>query len=71
MRLPLPETPALPPNASLNAPLTTLTTLYARIVGEVAKMYTDGMKYDGHNSNFANKRAVFEDVCRRADLLPE
>jgi len=69
MRPPPLKTPVLPSNASLNAPLITLTTLYVKIVGEVAKMYTDGIKYDGHNSNFANKRTVFEDVCRRADLL--
>jgi hypothetical protein len=47
----------------LNTPLTTLTTLYTRIVNEVAKMYINGMKYDNHNNNFVNKRAIFEDIC--------
>jgi hypothetical protein len=37
-------------------------TLYARIVNEVTKMYINSMKYNNHNSNFANKRAIFEDV---------
>jgi hypothetical protein len=46
------------------------TTSYARIVGEVAKMYNEDMKYSGHNSSFRNKRTIFEDVCQRADLPP-
>jgi hypothetical protein len=71
VRPPPPETLALPSNAPLNAPLTTPMTSYARIVGKVAKMYINGMKYDSHNSNFISKRTVFEDVCRRADLPPE
>jgi hypothetical protein len=50
------------PILPLGTPLTTSTTSYARIVNEVAKMYTNSMKYDSYNSNFANKRAIFEDV---------
>jgi hypothetical protein len=47
----------------LSTLLTTLTTLYARIVNEVAKMYINSMKYNSYNSNFVNKRAIFENVC--------
>jgi hypothetical protein len=46
----------------LSTPLIALTTLYARIVNKVAKMYINNIKYDNHNSNFVNKRAIFEDV---------
>jgi hypothetical protein len=46
----------------LNTPLIALTTLYARIVNKVAKIYTNSMKYNGYNSNFINKRTIFEDI---------
>jgi hypothetical protein len=46
----------------LSTPLITSMTLYTRIVNEVAKIYINNIKYDNHNNNFANKRAIFENV---------
>ncbi len=68
MRLPLSEIYALL-EPELALPLGTpligfiaLTTLYARIISKVAKMYTNSIKYNSYNSSFANKRAIFKDV---------
>ena len=34
----------------------------------VTKMYTDDLKYTGHNDNFDYKLAIFNNVCKRANL---
>ncbi len=37
-------------------------TLSAKLIEEVAKIYTQNMKYNGTNSNFDYKLTIFEDV---------
>jgi hypothetical protein len=34
----------------------------------VTKMYTDDLKYTGYNDNFDYKLAIFNNVCKRANL---
>jgi hypothetical protein len=34
----------------------------------VTKMYTDDLKYTGHNDNFDYKLAIFNNVCKQANL---
>jgi hypothetical protein len=61
---PLPP-PPLPPNGPSAGPLT------AKLIGEVAKIYTEAQKYDGTNGSFDQKLAIFLDICQRIELPEE
>jgi hypothetical protein len=38
------------------------------MISEVAKIYTEEQKYNGINSSFDLKLAIFLDICHRVDL---
>jgi hypothetical protein len=42
-----------------------------KLIGEVAKIYTEEQKYDGTNGSFDHKLAIFHDICQRVDLPQE
>ena len=43
----------------------------ARIISEIAKIYTDEQKYDGSNGSFDQKLTIFLDICQRVKLPEE
>jgi hypothetical protein len=64
----LPPLPPPPPQPYPNNPQFPST---ARLIGEVAKIYTEEQKYDGSNGNFDHKLTIFLDICQRVELPQE
>jgi hypothetical protein len=64
----LPPAPPPPPQPYPNNPQFPST---ARLIGEVAKIYTKEQKYNGSNSNFDHKLTIFLDICQRVELPQE
>jgi hypothetical protein len=40
----------------------------AKLISEIAKIYTDEQKYNGTNSSFDHKLTIFLDICQRVEL---
>ena len=40
----------------------------ARLISEIAKIYTNEQKYDGTNGSFDQKLTIFLDICQRVEL---
>jgi hypothetical protein len=57
--------PLLPPNGPSAGPLT------AKLIGEVAKIYTEAQKYNGTNGSFDQKLTIFLDICQCIELPEE
>lgn len=43
----------------------------AKLISEVAKIYTEEQKYDGTNGSFDHKLTIFLDICQRVELPNE
>ena len=43
----------------------------AKLISEIAKIYTDEQKYDGSNGSFDQKLTIFLDICQRVKLPEE
>jgi hypothetical protein len=59
-----PEPPPIPPIA----PPSTIT---AKLIGEITRIYTEEQKWDGGNSSFDQKLTIFHDIRQRVDLPEE
>jgi hypothetical protein len=68
LALPLPLAPPPPPQPYPNAPQLPST---ARLIGEVAKIYTKEQKYNRSNGNFDHKLTIFLDICQYIELPQE
>jgi len=47
------------------------TVSTGKLIREVAKIYTEAQKYNGTNSSFDQKLAIFLDICQRIELPEE
>jgi hypothetical protein len=54
--------PPLPPLPPPDPNITQLGSA-ARLVAEVAKIYTEEQKYDSSNGSFDHKLVIFHDIC--------
>jgi len=45
--------------------------IYNKEVATIAKIYTDGQKYDGVSDSFNFKLTIFYNICKRASLPPK
>lgn len=54
-------------------PMTMITTIirHNRELSNLAKIYTNDVKYNSYNDNFIFKFAIFYDISFRANVLPE
>ena len=43
----------------------------AKLISEVAKIYTEEQKYDGTNGSLDHKLTIFKDICSRVELPEE
>jgi hypothetical protein len=43
----------------------------AKLIGEIARIYTDEQKWDGGNGSFDQKLTIFYDICERVELPKE
>ena len=59
--------PLLPPPLPFN-PGAPQVIPAAKLIGEVARIYTEDQKYDGTNGSFDHKLTIFLDICQRVDL---
>jgi hypothetical protein len=46
-------------------------SLGAKLMAEVAKIYTDEQKYNSTNGSFDHKLTIFLDICKRVELPEE
>lgn len=44
---------------------------YGKKLSNLAKIGIDNAKYSSRNNSFTFKLAIFQDICWRADILPE
>ena len=42
-----------------------------RELSNIVKIYTNNIKYSGHNNNFTFKLAIFHDICSKANIAPK
>jgi hypothetical protein len=68
---PLPQTPTLLPPNSPNPETNLQASSSAKLISEVAKIYTNEQRYDGSNGSFDYKLTIFLDICQRVDLPKE
>jgi hypothetical protein len=47
------------------------TVSAGKLIGEVAKIYSEAQKYDGTNGSFDHKLTIFLDICQRVELPEE
>ena len=55
----------------LNVPKTITSIGYGRKLSNLAKIYINNAKHIGCNNSFTFKLAIFDDICSKADVLPE
>jgi hypothetical protein len=60
LRQPIQPQPQAQPQSHVN--------LRAKFTSEVAKQYTDELKYNGNNGSFDQKLVIFLDICKRSEL---
>lgn len=59
--------------STIDPPVTTITISigYGRELSNLAKFYTDDIKYNSCNNSFTFKLAIFYNICVRANVLHE
>ena len=50
------------------APITAPLSSGAKLISEIAKIYTDEQKYDGTNGSLDHKLTIFQDICQHIEL---
>jgi len=45
--------------------------IYSKEAATIAKIYTDGQKYNGVSNSFNFKLTIFYNICKRAGLPPK
>lgn len=56
------------PRFAVNLPLVT-NIGYSRELTNLAKIYTENIKYSDHNNSFTFKLGIFDDIYSKADIL--
>ena len=59
------------PNLAFSAAPAFAPSGYAKEIANMAKLYTEEMKYEGKNDNFGHKFTLFHHFCSKADLPHE
>ena len=50
------------------SPQPTQAKIYGKELANLAKLYTDKLKYSSKNDNFNFKLTIFTDLCQKADI---
>ena len=48
-----------------------ISTGYGKELLNLAKIFSNNAKYNGHNNSFTFQLAIFHNICLRADVLPK